>query len=233
MSRVARPARAPRAVPAPRSTAVTCQPRRTSRPPPRPVPGGPDRAATDRTRRPARRHDRLRRSAGRSCRTRSRPASPGSAARRRPGRRVQARRRRSAATAAGDVNTPPARQCQAGDRSRTMTSRPSSASRAARTAPAGPPPTTATATPRPRGVGPTARPGRPRRRHAPSFADALRVRRLVRSERSGVGTAAIAYRWPNEPRIVLTGDSPAARSIAAISPARYARRTDSGASLRV
>ena len=62
--------------------------------------------------------------------------------------------RRSATTAAGDVKTPPARQDQTGDRSRTTTSRPAAASRAARTAPAGPPPTIAIPT---RSTGPSPR----------------------------------------------------------------------------
>ena len=54
--------------------------------------------------------------------------------------------RASAATAAGDAKTPPARQCHAGARSRMSTSMPRRASAAPSVAPAGPAPTIATST---------------------------------------------------------------------------------------
>src|SRR6185503_10414414 len=55
-------------------------------------------------------------------------------------------RPRSAATAAGDANTPQARHRQRGARSSRTTSRPARARSIAVSAPAGPPPTTATST---------------------------------------------------------------------------------------
>ena len=89
--------------------------------------------------------------------------------------------RRRAATAAGEVKTPPARQRQAGDRSRTTTSRPAAASRAARTAPAGPPPTIAIADPLD---------GTVARHQSPAPCGSGGVPRSGSSP--GVGTAAIA-----------------------------------------
>ena len=81
--------------------------------------------ATGRARRPRERAIRRRRTSGGSAsRRRSRPASRGSGARPARGRRRPVRRAGAAATVAGDVNTPQARQRQAGARSRTSTSRP-------------------------------------------------------------------------------------------------------------
>ena len=84
------------------------------------------------------------RQAERRSRRASRRASPGWAGRPRASVASSSPTRRSAATAAGDANTPPARQRHAGARSNRTTSWPARASSDATTAPAGPPPTIAT-----------------------------------------------------------------------------------------
>ena len=153
-----------------RSSPAGRRPRRSAR-----GRAAPGRASSGRTRPPARRRIRCRRSGGTSSRAgvSTRIAGIGRATAASVASSSPARRR--AATAAGDAKTPPARQCHAGDRSRTTTSRPGRASRAARTAPAGPPPTIAT----------SIRSSVTRRRPAGRAASPDRAR-------AGVGTAAIA-----------------------------------------
>ncbi len=154
---------------------------------PRPV--EPDRRLAARRRR--------RRSGGRSCRPASRRASPGSAGRPSANsRRVQSRPGAAPTTAAGDANTPPARHCQAGERSRTTTGWPD------RGQPGG--------ERRPGRSAADDRDAQPLGGHPPGPDRVGRRVRVVKPVARRLASAAPRSRsaGPNAPRTVLTGDQP-------------------------
>ena len=182
--------------------------RRRRRPPATRAPG---RAPTDRSRPPAGRRSRCRRSAGRS------PARRLDAHRRdRPGDAGEGRRRpavRRAATAAGEVNTPPARQRQAGGRSRTMTSRPAARAGARRS----------------RRPAPDDRDVDRARRDRPSRSRAAYPREVLH----GRGRRGQGHAVPERSADPTTPPGGPRPDQGRSRPRVYARRTDSGASCRV